>query len=177
VLTSSGQWDGARVALQAALRTDPYDDSAWDLNGRVLAEMGDLPEAYYDFEKAIRLHSGHAPYLYDFALALVRGDRFDEAQARAEAAAGADPNLADAHELLGGLFARKRQWPEAAREYRRTIELRPDSSRVHLHLGDVLAAQGDVAGATEHLRKAAGGTDAAIAQQATQALRRIGANR
>ena len=136
-----------------------------------------MPEAYYDFEKAIRLRPGHAPYLYDFALALVRGDRFEEAQAQAEASVRADPNLADAHELLGGLFARKHQLAEAAREYRRSIELQPDSSRAHLRLGNVLATQGDVAGATEHLRKAAAGNDRAVAQQATQALRRIGAIR
>ena len=177
VLASVGERDKARVALQAALRTDPYDDAAWDLNGRVLAETGKMPEAYYDFEKAIRLRPGHAPYLYDFALALVRGDRFDEAQSQAEAAIGADLNLADAHELLGGLFARKNRLPEAAREYRRTLELRPNSSRTHLRLGNVLAAQGDIAGATDHLRKAAGGTDAAIGQQATQALRQLGVPR
>ena len=70
---------------------------------------------------------------------------------------------------------RKRQLPEAAREYRRALALRPDSSRAHLRLGNVLAAQGDVAGATEHLREAARSGDAAIAQQAAQALRQIGA--
>jgi len=105
----------------------------------------------------------------------VRADRFDEAQERAEAAVRADPNLADAHELLGGLFARKRQLPEAAREYWRTVELRPGSGSAHLHLGNVLAAQGDAAGASEHLREAARSGDAAIAQQATQALRQMGA--
>ena len=91
-----------RFALRRdALRTDPYDDTAWDLSGRVLAEKGAMPEAIYDFERAVRLRPGYAPYLYDFALALVRADRFDEAQRRAEEALRADPNLADAHELLG----------------------------------------------------------------------------
>jgi len=74
-------------------------------------------------------------------------------------------------------LARKGQLPEAAREYRRTVELRPDSKRAHLRLGNILAAQGDVAGATEHLREAAKSSDAAIAQQASQALRQIGSIR
>jgi len=133
-----------------------------------------LPEAFFAFEKALRLRPGYAPHLYDYALALVRADRFDEAQARAEASVQADPNRADTHELLGGLFARKRQLPDAAREYRRTLELQPDSSRAHLHLGNVLAAQGDASGAAEHLREAARSRDAAIAQQASQALRQMG---
>jgi tetratricopeptide (TPR) repeat protein len=137
--------------------------------------MGNMPEAFFTFERAIRLRPGHAPYLYDFALALVRGDRFEEAQVQAAAAIRVDPNLADAHELMGGLFARKRQLPDAAREYRRTIELQPDLSRARLRLGNVLAAQGDVAAAAEQWREATRGTDQAVAQEAAHALRRIGA--
>jgi tetratricopeptide (TPR) repeat protein len=177
VLVKAGQPVQAQAALREALRTDPYDDAAWDLAGRLLTEMGNMPEAFFNFERAIRLRPGHAPYLYDFALALVRGDRFEEAQVQAEAAIRVDPNLADAHELMGGLFARKRQLPDAAREYRRTIELRPDLSRAHLRLGNVLAAQGDVSGAAEQWREAAKGTDEPVAREATQALRRIGAAR
>jgi predicted CXXCH cytochrome family protein len=174
ILIKAGQPDAARSALNDALRTDPYDDAAWNLAGRVLTEKGEMSEAFYDFQKAIHLRPGYAPHLYDFALALVRADRFAEAQERAEAALLADPNMADAHQLLAGLFARKQQLPEAAREYRRALELRPDWSRVHLQLGNVLAAQGDIAGAAEHLRQAASGSDAAIARQATLALRQIG---
>jgi predicted CXXCH cytochrome family protein len=177
VLAKTGQRDAARAAVQDALRADPYDDVAWDISGRMLAEAGEMPEAYYDFERAIRLRPGHAPYYYDYALALIRGDRFDEAQTQAEASVRLDPNLADTHELLGGLFARKRELTDAAREYRKTIELRPDSSRVHLRLGNVLAAHGDVAAAAEHLRKAAAGNDEAVAQQAAQALRQMGVAR
>ena len=56
-------------------------------------------------------------YLYDYALALVRADRFDDAQKQAEMAVRADAGLVEAHELLGGLYARKKELPEAAREY------------------------------------------------------------
>jgi tetratricopeptide (TPR) repeat protein len=175
LLAKAGQPDRARGAVLDALRTDPYDDAAWDVAGRVSTEKAQMPEAFYNFERAIRLRPGYAPYLYDYALALVRADRFDDAQQRAQDAVQADPNLADAHELLGGLFARKRQLSEAAREYRQSLALRPDSSRAHLRLGNVLSAQGDIAGAAEHLRVAARAEDAAVAQQATQALRQIGA--
>ena len=76
--------------MRDALRIDPYDDDAWDLAGRILAEKGEIAEAMYDFERAIRLRPGSAPHLYDYALALARADRFDEAQERAEAALRAD---------------------------------------------------------------------------------------
>ena len=175
VLVKAGKIDGAQAALRDALRTDPYDDAAWDLGGRILTEKGQMPDAFFHFEKAVRLRPAFGPYLYDYALALVRADRFDEAQGRVEEALRADPSLPDAHELLGGLFVRKRQLAEAASEYRRTLELQPASSRAHLRLGNVLAAQGDVRAASEHLREAAKSSDAAIARQAVQALSEIGA--
>jgi tetratricopeptide (TPR) repeat protein len=142
ILLKAGQRDRAQAALREALRTDPYDEDAWDLAGRILAEKGDIPEALYNFERAIRLRPGSAPHLYDYALALARADRFDEARERAEAALRADANLAEAHELLGGLFERKRQWADAAREYRRALELQPDLRRVQLRLENVLRQPG-----------------------------------
>jgi predicted CXXCH cytochrome family protein len=129
ILAKAGKPDRAQAVLRDALRIDPYDEDAWDLAGRILSEKGEIAEAIFDFERAIRLRPGSAPHLYDYALALARADRFDQAQERAEAALRADANLAEAHELLGGLFERKRQLPEAAREYRRALELRQAGAR------------------------------------------------
>ena len=167
----------SEVALKDALRTDPFDDAAWDLGGRMLAEKGKLADAFFDFERAVKLNpSGR--YLYDYALALVRADRFDEAQTKAEMSVRADIAFADAHELLGGLYARKKELPDAVREYTAALSLNPGSNsgsaRVELRLGTVLAAAGDKAGAQAHLREAAKASDAAIARQAEQALRDLG---
>ena len=175
ILTIAGEPERARAAVREALRIDPYDDDAWDLPGRILSEKGETAEALYDFERAIRLRPASATHLYDYALALVRADRFDEAQARAEAALRADDRMADAHELLGSLLLRQTKLTEAVREYRRALELQPHSSRTHLRLGNALAAQGDSSAAAEHFRQAAGAGDASIAQQARQALARLGA--
>ena len=42
VLAKTGQPDAAQAALRDALRTGPYDDAAWDLAGRMLAEKGEI---------------------------------------------------------------------------------------------------------------------------------------
>jgi len=163
----------SEAALQDALCTDPFDDAAWDLGGRILAEKGKLAEAFFDFERAVKLNpSGR--YLYDYALALVRADRFDEAQQKAETAVRLDSGLADAHELLGGLYVRKKQLPDAAREYATALALAPGSARLELRLGTVLATVGDKEGAVVHLREAAKASDTAIARQAERALRDLG---
>ena len=90
-LLADGKLDPALDALRGALRTDPSDDTAWDLAGRALAEKREWPEAFYNFERALRLRPGHPTYLYDYALALARAGRYAEAKPRAEAAVAADP--------------------------------------------------------------------------------------
>jgi predicted CXXCH cytochrome family protein len=174
ILAAAGQTDGAEAALREALRVDPYDAAAWDLAGRALAEKRQFPEALYDFEKAIRHRPNFAPHLYDYALTLSSASQFDRAQEAAEAAAQADPNLAEAHALLGGLLARKRQLPEAAREYEQAVRLRPDFARVRLDLASVFVAQGDRGRAVQQLREAAKSGDPEVARLAAGALQRLG---
>jgi tetratricopeptide (TPR) repeat protein len=173
LLLATGQIDFAAAAVQHALNIDPYDATAYNVAGRTLAAKGKNAEALFDFEKATQLRGSYGPYQYDYALMLVRLDRFDDAQAAVEAGLKADPNLPAAHELLGSLLSRKSQMADATREYRRAVELEPDFSRAQLDLGLALAAEGDLTGAAEHLRKAAAARDPAIAQRAAQALQRI----
>ncbi len=140
-LVRTGRGAEAVDAARDALRIDPFDASSWDIAGKALAEDGKFPEAFFDFERAIRLHP-RAEYLYDYALALVRADRFDEAETEAGMAVRADSGLGEAHELLGGLYARKRQWTDAAREYRAAIALHPELERLRQRLASILAQQG-----------------------------------
>ena len=179
-LAEAGRFDEAIAHYRKVLEirpesdSDAYDATTYDLMGEALSGKGEMAEALQNLQKATQLRPGFAPYLYDQALALVRLNRFDEAQESVEAALRADANLALAHELLGGLLAKKQQLPEAAREYRQVLQLSPGFSRAHLDLATVLAAQGDMPGAVEHLREAAKGNDAAVAQAATQALQHLG---
>ena len=76
--------------------------------------------------------------------------------------------------LLGGLLAKKRLLTGAAREYQQALKLQPSLSRLHLALANVLTAQGNMAGAVQHLRAAAKGTDPAVAEAATRELQQLG---
>ncbi|MEI9974891.1 MAG: tetratricopeptide repeat protein [Ignavibacteriota bacterium] len=163
----------SEAALKDALRTDPFDDAAWDVGGRIFAGKGDLMGARFYFERAVKLNSS-SRYLYDYALALVRANLFDEALAKAEAAVHAEPEFSDAHELLGGLYTKHKRLTDAVREYQTALSLSPGSARLELRLGIALAATGDRTGAASHLRSAASAADAAISRQAEQALRELG---
>jgi tetratricopeptide (TPR) repeat protein len=129
VFAKSNQIGRAEAAIKDALRTDPFDDAAWDLAGHIMTEKQNFTDAFFDFERAIKLHP-NGRYFYNYALALVRADRYDDAQTQAEIAVRADATMADAHELLGGLYTRKQQIPDAIREYSAALALKPNEPRL-----------------------------------------------
>ena len=69
---------------------------------------------------------------------------------------------------------RKREFPEAVREYRAALASNPDLPRLHLRLGRALSANGDKDEAVAQLRLAATGSDAQAARQAAAALQEMG---
>ncbi len=175
LLVQTGRAQEAAPALAKALAIDPYDAASYDLSGQVTAMQRNLAESLYDFEKAVRLRPGYPPYLYDYGLALVQAGRYDDAKAQMQAALQTNPQYAEAHEILGALYVREKQTELAIAEYRQALAAKPEMNRVHLNLGLLLAAQGDRAGAIEHLRAAATDANPAIAGPAAQALERLGA--
>ncbi len=173
MLLASGEIPKAEEGLREALRLDPYDATAYDLLGRVRASQSALPEALYCFEKATKLRPGYGPHLYNYALALARSNRFDEAQTAAKAAVEADPKQPGPHELWAGLLARSREFPAAVREYQAVLDLQPDTPRIHMELAKIYAFTGDMTAAIAQLREAQKGSDPAIAAQAASALQRL----
>jgi tetratricopeptide (TPR) repeat protein len=59
-----------------------------------------------------------------------------------------------AHFILGLALARAAELPEAAKEFRRVLELEPDFAYAHKELGVVLRELGDLSGAVAHLEQA-----------------------
>ena len=156
-------------ALADALRTDPFDDAAWDLGGRILSEHGKTAAAFFHFERAIKLRPS-SRYMYDYALSLARAGRFDEARSQATMAVHADSQFAEAHELLGGLYTLAKEWPDAVREFSAALALQPNHPRLELSLANALLSQGDKDAATPHFAAAARSNDPAISRKAAQAL-------
>jgi tetratricopeptide (TPR) repeat protein len=179
-LADGGKFNEAVASYEKGLSLSPKDASpsdlatVYDFLGRARAGKGDMVGALKDLAEAVRLHPNFAPYLYDQGLVLVQVNRFDEAQRSVEAALQSNPEMVEAHELLGGLYGKKRQLESAAREYQLALKLRPDLSRLHLALANVLAAQGNKQAAVQHFRDAAKGDDPAVAQMAARELRELG---
>src|ERR1700683_4195026 len=101
-------------------------------------------------------------------------NRLADAENHILAALKDDPNLPEAHDVLGGLLENRGRVDAALAEYREAVRLRPNFGKAHLDLGTALANRRDLAGAAEEFRKAAADADPQIRQEATRALQSIG---
>jgi DNA-binding winged helix-turn-helix (wHTH) protein/TolB-like protein/Flp pilus assembly protein TadD len=82
-------------------------------------------------------------------------EKFDKAREAAMKAVALDPELAEGHAALAEVYAdHDWDWPRAEREYRRALELNPNSDVAHGHYAYLLLFRHDLEGALEHTRRA-----------------------
>lgn len=121
---SGGEPAKAEAAFREAIRIQPsYADAHGNL-ANLLSGTGAVREALYHFEIALKLRPNDAATRYNYAVALGRAHRYDEAQRELEQTLQADPQFADAHELLGDLLMAKGQPQAAQAHYREAQALR-----------------------------------------------------
>jgi Flp pilus assembly protein TadD len=76
--------------------------------------------------------------------------------------------------LLGALLATRGDLEGAKRELQTAVRLQPNLWRAHFELGVVLGREHDSAGAVEHLKLAAEGSDPDAKASAQQLLKSLG---
>ena len=172
-MAETGNLKDAETAFLSALRIQPDFADAQSNLGMALASQGELAQAADHFERSLKAKPDNAMTRCNFAVALARLNRPEDARKQLELAIQTDPTLPEPHDLLGSVLQGQNHVDAAIGEYRESLRLRPDFSRAHLDLGTALAEKGDVSGATEHLRRAASGTDQAIRQRALEALKQL----
>ncbi len=170
VLAETGQFDLAEASFRAALRIQPTLTVAHANLANLLASRNELVEAAWHYERA----GSKAMDQFNYGVTLARMNRLAEAQTHIEAALRADPNLAEAHDVLGGLLENRGRMDAALAQYREAVRLRPNFGKAHLDLGSILLIRHDLAAAAEEFRQAALDPNPAIRQQAHEALRSIG---
>jgi len=168
-LAALGDKQRAEEAFRAAIQIDPHMDEANGNLGNLLAAKGAFVEAEPYFERG----PADALTRFNHGLTLVRMERFDEAQKRFNEAIQLQPNLAEAHELLGNLLERKHQTLLALAEYKEALRVRPSFARAHLDIGSIYAANGNRAAAIAELQMAAQASDPEVRQMAAEALKQL----
>jgi predicted CXXCH cytochrome family protein len=169
VLAETGQSGPAETAIRAALRIAPTLAAAHANLANLLAYRNDLAEAAWHFE-----HAGNkAADQFNYGVTLARMNRLADAERHIEAALKDDPNLAEAHDVLGGLLENRGKIDAALIQYREAVRIRPNYGKAHLDLGAVLANRRDFSGAVSEFQKAAADADPEIRHQAQEALQSV----
>jgi pentatricopeptide repeat protein len=116
------------------------------------SSRADIEKSIAYFDEAISKDPAFAPaYIglaeaYDTLGSIFVGGRPDEVRPKeisaVRKALELDPELAEAHVLLAGIQQKHWEWAAAEAEYRRTLDLNPNSAAAHLGLADWLLCQG-----------------------------------
>ena len=160
--------DDARTSFATAIQKAPNSAAAHYGLGQVALSRRNYAEAVEHFEKA--LASAPAANRIHYTLAMsYRGlgnsekAKLHMAQQGPVGVRVADPIMdrlvqlvegARLHLVRGKLALESKRYEEAAAEFRKAIEARPDSVPAHINLGAALTQLGDQKGAAEEFRKA-----------------------
>jgi len=116
----------ALVALEKEGKAD-LSATAYFLAGKHEFEHGNLPVAKRYFETALNFQPSNSTILNYYAMALLRSGNPAAALSYAQQSVRANPNSADAYTVLGFAEFSSDRTKDAIRDWKRSLELRPDS--------------------------------------------------
>jgi tetratricopeptide (TPR) repeat protein len=100
--------------------------TAYFLAGKHTFERGNLPQAKRYFETALRFQPSNSTILNYYAMALIRSGNAAGALSYAQQSVRANPNSPDAYTVLGFAEFSADRTKDAIRDWKRSLELRPD---------------------------------------------------
>jgi len=165
-----GDWSTAERDFREALRCQPDDAKVNDNLGNLLFERGVYKEAAFYFERAIDADPTLAEAHHHFGRLLVVMDQVPRGVAELNEAARQSAGDFQIHEDLADILAATGHAGEAAAQYTRVLELKPNHPQAQLGLGITLLEQHRPAEALQHLEAAAQGPDAETARRANALL-------
>ncbi len=137
-LIKKRQFDKALTLLDEALVGHPDNADLLNERGRVLNNLGRLPEAAQSFEQAIAKRTNFAVAHNNLGHVLRALGDMSRAKSAFLEATTLDPKLARAHHNLAGLHAVSGDYESAAASFRRGLSIEPGDVDAYSNLGEVL---------------------------------------
>ncbi len=149
-------------------------DAVYFQRSYVLYTMGRLDESVADLRRVLTLKPDSYEAHYNLAIALAEvctpARQLDAAIAEAEAAVRLQPDVADAHMLLGDLYRQRGAYEDALAQFQRAAELAPDRPEPYELLSSVQSALGLTADAEKSRRTALALRQKAVGDKAVDAF-------
>ena len=137
-----GYWKDSETLFRHALAVTKDNWMAHNNLGNALDKKGQIDEAIWHYQEALRLHPEYALAHNNLGKALGGQGQTDEAIRHFRETIRLKPDHADAHCNLGVALSRKGQLDEAIRQYQDAIRLEPDNAQAHNNLGIAFYQQG-----------------------------------
>lgn len=141
VCMQSGDLDGAIVAYQAAISTDPKYADAQNDYATAVALKGNWDEAATAYEKAVSLKPDDALYHANYARALVKTGKTQEAQKELLRAYELNPKDKNVLSALADVRLKQNDLAGASLYLKEALQLYPSSANLHNRLSYVLAQE------------------------------------
>ncbi|MGO8927791.1 MAG: tetratricopeptide repeat protein [Limisphaerales bacterium] len=134
-----GHWKNSETLFEHALEVTENNHIAHDSLGSALLKKGQIDEAIWEFQEAIRLKPDFVLPYNHLGMALDKKGQIDEAIRELQEAIRLKPDYDVAHNNLGSALAEKGQIDGAIREFQEAIRLKPDNAAAHNNLARALA--------------------------------------
>lgn len=144
----------AESLYQEILASEPNHADALHFLGLLVQQRGCEAEALELLTRSIEVRPDSAEYWANFAAALGRMKRYEQALAAAEESVRLAPDYAEGHTNRATALQSLGRREAAAAAFRRAIELKPDHAQAHCNLGSLLGSSGNLDEALHHAREA-----------------------
>jgi tetratricopeptide (TPR) repeat protein len=135
----------AIAAFRRALAIDPSQHVIWANLAGAYTGMGSFSQAADALAKAVQLSPQNGGYRNNYAIALAKAGKMEDAWLQLEEAARLEPANAGQYFFnLGAILLNSGHTPEAGRAFRRSIEANPRFAESHYQYGVWLMAQAKV---------------------------------
>jgi tetratricopeptide (TPR) repeat protein len=145
---------GVGVSFASESKSPLLSDQRWEQARQQLAQ-GKATEAKELFEELLKDYPQEPDLHLFIGIALLRLRQPETAEINVKRAVAADPNHIEARTLLGWIESEVRgDFDAAIRDYRKVVELRPDSPEAYNNLGVAQKKKGDLDQAAESFNRA-----------------------
>src|SRR5262245_59773781 len=124
----------AVIEYRNALKLDPKDAQAYYKLALAYLKQGELPQmqnAFQALQKSVDLDASLTDAQLKLGEFYLLAQKFDEAQEKATLVLQNDPNNIEAHTMLGGAYAGRKELPQAIDALRTAISLDPKLIRAY----------------------------------------------
>ena len=153
-LQRKGKTNEAVEYYEKALSINPNDISLLSTLGLIYNSMQRYEESNAMYQKALQIEPDNALILNNYAYNLAeRGENLSRALDMSISAIRKDPNNANYLDTISWIYFKMKDYPQALKFARMSLELNASSSVVQEHMGDILTAMKDITNAIEHFQK------------------------